>query len=131
MKKSYFLNTILKTKDNSGCKKVKVVSNRDVKLKGSKAGKSSVMKFMKVSVVKCNPTRSKGIQRKKLYYAVALTNSSKYGRRDGSSIKFDKTYCCLVSKDIEPFASRIQSPIKNELKYCGNARFRLISIGSC
>ena len=48
--------------------------------------------------------------------AVIVRTAKAFGRRDGSSIKFDKNAAVLLDKQEEPIATRIFGPVTRELR---------------
>lgn len=112
--------TILKVADNSGAKKVSVISL----LGGSGNRYAHVGDIVTVSVKSAIPN---GAVRKGTVTRAVVVRANKESRReDGSYIRFDENACVLLNQTNEPRATRIFGPVARELR---EKRFmRIISL---
>jgi large subunit ribosomal protein L14 len=74
---------------------------------------------------------NKKVSRKGMYSVLLVTSARKYFRRDGSSVKFDKTTGVLVDKKVAPIATRVLSPIAKELRSQKMMKLISLSRGFC
>ncbi len=121
--------TVKRTKfsivDNSGAVVVRCIRV----LNKAKNTPAKVGNTVLVSV--CSFIPNKKVSRKGMYNVLLVTSARKYFRRDGSSIKFDKTTGVLVDKKVSPIASRVLSPIAKELRFQRMMKLVSLSRGFC
>ena len=111
------METILRSGDNSGAKRVKcikVLGNR--KTQDARVGDQIVVS---VKEALSNSRIKKGSVQK----AVVVRTKSSIVRSDGSTIKFDENACVLIkSKEKDPIGTRIFGPVAREIRAKGFTR---------
>lgn len=102
--------TLLKVADNSGAKMVKCIKV----LGGSKRRYARLGDIIVVAVKEASP---KGIVKKKaVERAVIVRQVKEYGRKDGSSIKFDENAVVIINAEKQPKGTRVFGPVARELR---------------
>ena len=96
--------------DNSGAKEVLCIKV----LGGSKRRYASVGDIIVVTVKEAIP-RGK-VKKGEVFKAVIVRTKKDFGRKDGTSIRFDKNAAVLLDKQEEPIATRIFGPVTRELR---------------
>lgn len=105
--------TRLKVADNTGAKKVECIKV----LGGSKRRYAQLGDIIVVAVKEANP---KGIVKKKaVERAVVVRQVKEFGRKDGSSIRFDENAVVIIDKDKQPKGTRVFGPVARELRERG------------
>ena len=108
------METVLKSGDNSGAKKVKCIKV----LGGSKKMSAGVGEIIVVSVKEALPNSK--VKKGSVHKAVVVRTAAPIMRRDGSTIKFDENACVLIKgKDSEPIGTRIFGPVSREVRSQG------------
>jgi len=100
------LNTKIIISDNSGIYRGKVIKNLNKK-QFSKNGD-----FIVFSAIKKN--RFKKNLNAKVYRGLIMSSRKKFGRKDNTSLKFDKNRICVVTKENKYFANYIKGPCSFE-----------------
>lgn len=105
------LGAILVSSDNSGAKKVKLVSVKKGKGKKRKQGQAKIADWVKVSVKKGIP-EMKG----KVFDAVVVRQKKSYRRLNGERISFEDN-AVVILKDTKgnPKGTQIKGPIAKEV----------------
>ena len=105
------LGAILISSDNSGAKKVKIVSVKKGKGKKRKQGQAKIADWVKVSVKKGIP-EMKG----KVFDAVVIRQKKSYRRLNGERISFEDN-AVVILKDTKgnPKGTQIKGPIAKEV----------------
>ena len=105
--------TILTVTDNSGIKKVKCIKI----IGGFKKRYGKFGSMIRCSVQELKKRNKKVIFKKgDLIFALIIQSVFQFKRQDGQRIKFFKNSVIIIDKQKKPSASRILSPICNELK---------------
>ncbi len=105
--------TKLKVADNTGAKYVKCIKV----LGGSKRRYARLGDIIVVAVKAASP---KGVVKKKaVEKAVVVRQVKEYGRKDGSSIRFDENAVVIIDKDKQPKGTRVFGPVARELREKG------------
>ena len=105
--------TRLKVADNTGAKMVKCIKV----LGGSKRRYARIGDVIVVSVKEASP---KGIVKKKaVERAVVVRQVKEFGRKDGSSIRFDENAVVIIDKEQQPKGTRVFGPVARELRERG------------
>jgi large subunit ribosomal protein L14 len=111
------METVLKTGDNSGAKRVKCIKV----LGGSKKKFARVGDIVVVSVKEATSTSK--VKKGSVHKAVVVRTASPIMRDDGSTIRFDENACVLIKgTDNEPVGTRIFGPICREVRGKGFVR---------
>ncbi len=102
--------TLLKVADNTGAKTVKCIKV----LGGSKRRYARLGDIVVVAVKEASP---KGIVKKKaVERAVVVRQVKEFGRKDGSSIRFDENAVVIINADKQPKGTRVFGPVARELR---------------
>ena len=102
--------TKLKVADNTGAKIVQCIKV----LGGSKRRYARIGDVIVVAVKEASP---KGIIKKKsVQRAVVVRQVKEFGRKDGTSIKFDENAVVIVDKEKQPKGTRVFGPVARELR---------------
>jgi len=105
--------TKLKVADNTGAKMAQCIKV----LGGSKRRYARIGDVIVISVKEASP---KGVVKKKsVQRAVVVRQVKEFGRKDGSSIKFDENAVVIIDKDGQPKGTRIFGPVARELRERG------------
>ena len=105
--------TVLKVADNTGAKVVKCIKV----LGGSKRRYARLGDIVVVAVKEASP---KGIVKKKsVEKAVVVRQVKEFGRKDGSSIKFDENAVVIINAEKQPKGTRVFGPVARELRERG------------
>ncbi|MDD9951637.1 MAG: 50S ribosomal protein L14 [Zetaproteobacteria bacterium] len=108
------METVLKSGDNSGAKRVKCIKV----LGGSNRMSAKVGDIIKVSVKEAAPNSR--VKKGSVHSAVIVRTASPVIREDGSTIRFDENACVLIKgKDNEPVGTRIFGPVSREVRQKG------------
>lgn len=110
------METVLKTGDNSGAKRVKCIKV----LGGSKKNIARVGDIIVVSVKEAIPNSR--VKKGAVHKAVVVRTSAPVLRKDGSTISFDENACVLIKDDKEPIGTRIFGGICREIRTRGFVR---------
>ena len=111
------METVLKTGDNSGAKRVKCVKV----LGGSNKSCAEVGDIIVVSIKEAIP--SSKVKKGTVHKAVIVRTTSPEVRADGTAIRFDENACVLIKgKESEPVGTRIFGPISREVRARGFVR---------
>lgn len=105
-----YMLTRLKSADNSGAKRLKVVKV----LGGAKRQYAGIGDVVVVSVVEAIPNGK--IKKGTVHKAVIVRTSKEHHRPDGSTIRFDDNAAVLIDKSGEPQGTRIFGPVPRELR---------------
>ena len=98
----------LKVADNTGAKEVLVIRN----LGGSNRKTSSIGDVVVATVKQAAPNGT--VKKGEVVKAVIVR--TKYGRENGSYIKFDDNACVIIRDDKSPRGTRIFGPVARELR---------------
>ena len=102
--------TLLKVADNTGAKMVKCIKV----LGGSKRRYARLGDIIVVAVKEASP---KGVVKKKaVERAVVVRQIKEYGRKDGTSIRFDENAVVIVNAEKQPKGTRVFGPVARELR---------------
>ncbi len=105
--------TKLKVADNTGAKMVKCIKV----LGGTRRRYAQIGDIIVVSVKEASP---KGIVKKKsVQRAVVVRQVNKFGRKDGSLIRFDENAVVIIDKEKQPKGTRVFGPVARELREKG------------
>lgn len=96
--------------DNSGAKIVQCIKV----LGGSHRNSANVGDIIKVSVKEVLPTSK--IKKGSVHFAVIVRTKYKFGRVDGSSMRFDENAVVVLNASKELSGTRIFGPIPRELR---------------
>ena len=108
------METVLKSGDNSGAKKLKCIKV----LGGSKKRTARVGDIIVVSVKEAIPNSK--VKKGSVHKAVIVRTSAPIIRNDGSTIRFDENACVLIKgKEEEPIGTRIFGPVSREVRKQG------------
>lgn len=111
------MESVLRTGDNSGAKRVKCIKV----LGGSKKNTAHVGDIIVVSIKEAIPNSK--VKKGAVHKAVVVRTASPVSRKDGSVIRFDENACVLIKgKDNEPVGTRIFGPISREVRSKGYLR---------
>lgn len=107
------LRTRLKVADNTGAKIAECIKV----LGGSGRRYGRIGDIIVVAIKEANP---RGIVRKKaVEKAVIVRQVKEFGRKDGSSIRFDENAIVIIDKDKMPKGTRVFGPVARELREGG------------
>ena len=104
------MQTILKSADNSGARKVMCIKV----LGGSHRRFASVGDVTKVAVKDAIPKAK--VKKGEVQRAIIVRTKKPLIREDGTSIKFDSNAAVLLDKQNEPIGTRIFGPVTRELR---------------
>jgi large subunit ribosomal protein L14 len=104
------MQTRLKVADNTGAKEVMCIKV----IGGSKRRYASLGDIIVCSVKSAQPGGN--AKKKEIIRAVIVRTKQEYGRKDGSTIKFDDNAVVLVDKNNQPRGTRIFGPVARELR---------------
>ena len=104
------MQTILKSADNSGARKVMCIKV----LGGSKRRYARVGDIIKVAIKEAIPTGR--VKKGQVAEAVVVRTKKDIKREDGSSIRFDDNAAVLVNTQKQPIGTRIFGPVSRELR---------------
>ena len=104
------MQTILKSADNSGARKVMCIKV----LGGSHRRFASVGDVIKVAVKDAIPKAK--VKKGEVQRAIIVRTKKPLIREDGTSIKFDSNAAVLLDKQNEPIGTRIFGPVTRELR---------------
>ena len=104
------MQTILKSADNSGARKVMCIKV----LGGSHRRFASVGDVIKVSVKDAIPKAK--VKKGEVYNAVIVRTKKGVRRPDGSLIRFDDNAAVLLNQTMAPIGTRIFGPVTRELR---------------
>lgn len=111
------METVLRTGDNSGAKRVKCIKV----LGGSNKMSADVGDIIVVSVKEA--IANSKVKKGSVHKAVIVRTASPINRADGSTIKFDENACVLIKgKDNDPIGTRIFGPVSREVRNKGYIR---------
>lgn len=96
--------------DNSGAKVVQCIKV----LGGSHRNSAGIGDVIKVSVKEVLPTSK--LKKGSVHFAVIVRTTYKYGRVDGSSVRFDENAVVMLNASKEIAGTRIFGPIPRELR---------------
>ena len=105
------MQTILKSADNSGARKVMCIKV----LGGSHRRFASVGDVIKVAVKDALPKAK--VKKGEVYNAVIVRTKKGVRRRDGSLIKFDENAAVLINAQKAPIGTRVFGPVTRELRH--------------
>ena len=105
--------TRLKVADNTGAKEVLCIKV----LGGSKRRYASLGDIIVCSVKTAMPGGN--AKKKEVARAVVVRTRQDFGRKDGSTIKFDDNAVVLIDKNNQPRGTRIFGPVARELREKG------------
>ena len=114
------VQTELNVADNTGARIVECIKV----LGGSKRRFASIGDIIVVSIKDAIP-RAK-VKKGEVFKAVIVRTSKEFGRKDGTTIRFDKNAAVLLDKQEEPIATRIFGPVTRELRSRG--QMKIISL---
>ncbi|TFF88634.1 MAG: 50S ribosomal protein L14 [Promethearchaeota archaeon] len=101
--------TVLKCADNSGGKKLRIISVVGYKGRLNKIPKASVGDMVVVSVIKGTPE-----MRRQVLRAIIIRQKKGYRRPEGTWIKFTDNAAIIVSPNGEPKGSEIRGAVAKE-----------------
>ena len=104
------MQTILKSADNSGARKVMCIKV----LGGSHRRFASVGDVIKVAIKDALPKAK--VKKGEVYNAVIVRTKKGVRRSDGSLIRFDSNAVVLLDNKLEPIGTRIFGPVTRELR---------------
>jgi len=107
------MQTNLEVADNSGARRVQCIKV----LGGSNRMEAQVGDIIVVSVKDAIPRGR--VKKGDVQKAVIVRTAKEISRKDGSTIRFDKSAAVLVNKDGEPIGTRIFGPVTRELRSKG------------
>ncbi|YP_717274.1 Rpl14 (mitochondrion) [Ostreococcus tauri] len=107
------VGTQLHVADNSGAKKVECIKV----LNKTKQRVGGAGEFVLVSVKEINQKQTQKVKKGQIFKAVILETKFPIQRKDGSSLKFQRNTVILVSPQLSPVGTRIQSFVPYELRH--------------
>ena len=108
--------TRLKVADNTGAKEILCFKI----LGGSGRRYASVGDQIVITVKKAIPGGM--VSKGEVHRAVVVRTKKEYGRKDGSSIRFDENAAVILNSQGEPRGTRIFGPVGRELRESGYMR---------
>jgi large subunit ribosomal protein L14 len=118
--------SVLETCDNSGAKKIKIISVINLKTVKRRKPSAGVGDLIMASVIKGRPD-----MRKEVVYAVIVRQRKEYKRPDGTRIKFeDNSAVVLKDNKGNPKGTMIKGPIAKEstIRWPGVAKIASIIV---
>jgi len=119
------IGAVVNITDNSGAKKVKIISVKGYKTRTNKLASAAVADMFTATVLTGKPE-----MRHKLVQAVVVRQKKEYTRQDGMKVKFEDN-AAVVLKDIKlglPKGSMIKGPIAKEVALRWSAIAKIASI---
>lgn len=109
------LRTILKSADNSGAKKLRVILVHG----GSKRRFGRIGDIVTCSILQANPYAQ--VKAGEMVKAIIVRTRKEHRRSDGSYVRFDDNAAVILEnvKNKEPKGTRIFGPIAREIKQLG------------
>ena len=104
------VQTNLEVADNSGARRVMCIKV----LGGSKRRTAAVGDLIVVSVKEAIPRGR--VKKGDVVRAIVVRTAKDIKRKDGSTIRFDKSAAVIVNKQSEPIGTRIFGPVPRELR---------------
>ena len=104
------VQTNLEVADNSGARRVMCIKV----LGGSKRRTAAVGDLIVVSVKEAIPRGR--VKKGDVVRAIVVRTAKDIKRKDGSTIRFDKSAAVIVNKQAEPIGTRIFGPVPRELR---------------
>ncbi|PJE81541.1 50S ribosomal protein L14 [Candidatus Pacearchaeota archaeon CG10_big_fil_rev_8_21_14_0_10_32_42] len=105
------LGSVVVAADNSGAKRVRIVSVKRAKAKKGKQVCAKIADFVKVSIRKGNP-EMKG----KVFDAIVIRQRKPYRRLDGERIAFEDNAVAILKDDKgNPKGTQIKGPVAREV----------------
>jgi len=104
------MQTVLKSADNSGARKVQCIKV----LGGSHRRYAEIGDVIKVSVKDAIPRGR--VKKGDVYNAVVVRTAKGIRRPDGSLIRFDGNAAVLLNDQLQPIGTRIFGPVTRELR---------------
>ena len=108
--------TRLNVADNTGAKQVLCIKV----LGGSRKRYAKVGDLIVITVKKAIPGGM--VNKGEVHRAVVVRTKKEYGRKDGSSIRFDEIAAVLLNSQGDPRGTRIFGPVGRELRESGYMR---------
>ena len=119
------IGAVLNVADNSGAKKIKIISVKGYKTRTNKLASAAVADMITATVLTGKPD-----MRHKLVKAVVVRQKKEYTRSDGMKVKFEDN-AAIVLKDPKlglPKGSMIKGPIAKEVALRWSAVAKIASI---
>jgi large subunit ribosomal protein L14 len=119
------IGAVLNVADNSGAKKIKIISVKGYKTRTNKLASAAVADMITAAVLTGKPD-----MRHKLVKAVVVRQKKEYTRSDGMKVKFEDN-AAIVLKDPKlglPKGSMIKGPIAKEVALRWSAVAKIASI---
>lgn len=104
------VETVLRVADNCGAVKVKVIGVRGVGGRLNRIPRAGSGDVIVCSVIKGSPDL-----RRKVVFAVLLTQKKIIKRKDGINITFEENTCCLIDNKGDVKGSIISGPVPKEV----------------
>lgn len=103
-------NSVVECVDNSGAKKLRVISTKTYKGKRKRQPKAGVGDIVKCSVIKGSPEI-----REEVPLAVIVRQKKEWRRPDGRRIQFQNNAAVLINDRNEPRGTEIHGPVAREV----------------
>ena len=113
--------TKLTVADNTGAREIMCIKV----LGGSRRRYARVGDIIVASVKEATP--GSAVKKKEVVRAVVVRTAKKYGRPDGSYVRFDDNAAVIVDADKNPRGTRIFGPVGRELRDAGFMRIVSLS----
>jgi large subunit ribosomal protein L14 len=110
------LQSVLKSADNTGAKKLRVIHLYG----GSKRRFARIGDIIQASVDQADPMGM--VKDKEVVRVLVVRTKKEFRRPDGSYIRFDDNAGIIIDKDGNPRGSRVFGPIAREIKEGGYAK---------
>jgi large subunit ribosomal protein L14 len=104
------MQTVLDVADNSGARKIKVISA----LGGSTGRYARLGDLVTAAVKEATPDGT--VKKGQVVKAVIVRTAKEQRRRDGTYIRFDRNAAVLVNDQNEPVGTRVFGPVARELR---------------
>lgn len=129
-----YVQTILKTLDNSGARYVQCIKTLNKSLKKAiKAGQKIVISVKKIipRIVynkKKHLRKKKTIQKGEVHLGIVVCCSKQHIRNGWLLLKMEKNTVVIVNKQLIPYGSRVLGPVMEEVRAFGHVK--IVSLSS-
>lgn len=104
------MQTALMVADNSGAKKVKMITS----IGGSTGKTATIGDKVKITVKEATPDGA--VKKGSVHDAVVVRTRKEIRRKDGTYIRFDQNAAVLINEDGSPIGTRVFGPVARELR---------------
>ena len=129
-----YVQTILKTLDNSGARYIQCIKTLNKSLKKA----AIVGQIIVISIKKIIPRivynkkrhlkKKKTIQKGEVHFAIIVCCTKIQNRQGWLKLKMDKNTAVVINKQLMPFGSRVLGPIMEEVRIKGH--MKIVSLAS-